>query len=84
MVRSLWKGVWIDEELKNYNKISNMKIVTKARSCTIIPYFLKKRIYIYNGKKYIGLSIGKQAMGRKLGEYSMTKRIAKYKKKKKK
>jgi ribosomal protein S19 len=79
MVRSRWKGIYVAKELQTYDVIENPTIVTKERSSVIIPYYLNKTIYVYNGKKYIGVKITEKGFGRKLGEYSLTKKVEKYK-----
>jgi len=84
MVRSIWKGVYIAKELKDYNNIKNNSIITKERSSVILPYLLGKLVYTYNGKNYVGTYITRKMLGRKLGEYSLTKKPAKFVKKNKK
>jgi ribosomal protein S19 len=79
MVRSSWKGIYIAKELQAYDVIKNPTIVTKERSSVIIPYYLTKTIYVYNGKKYVGVKITEKSLGRKLGEYSLTKKVEKSK-----
>lgn len=79
MVRSRWKGLFVAKELQNYEVIENPTIITKERSSVILPYYLTKTIYVYNGQKYIGVAITEKSLGRKLGEYSLTKKVEKYK-----
>ncbi|KAN0031112.1 hypothetical protein ACTA71_012608, partial [Dictyostelium dimigraforme] len=57
MVRSRWKGIYIAKELQNYNVVASPTIVTTERSSVIVPYYLTKTIYVYNGRKYIGVKI---------------------------
>ncbi|KAN0027362.1 hypothetical protein ACTFIU_000691 [Dictyostelium citrinum] len=52
---SRWKGIYVAKELQNYNTVSNPTIVTTERSSVIIPYYLSKTIYVYNGRKYVGI-----------------------------
>ncbi|NP_050092.1 ribosomal protein S19 (mitochondrion) [Dictyostelium discoideum] len=79
MVRSRWKGIYVAKELQNYNTVTNPTIVTTERSSVIVPYYLTKTIYVYNGRKYVGVKITEKSLGRKLGEYVLTKKVEKYK-----
>ncbi|KAK5574389.1 hypothetical protein RB653_011168 (mitochondrion) [Dictyostelium firmibasis] len=79
MVRSRWKGIYIAKELQNYDVVATPTIVTTERSSVIVPYYLTKTIYVYNGRKYVGVKITEKSFGRKLGEYALTKKVEKYK-----
>jgi len=77
MSRSLFKGPVIGElfNLKNEKKI---KILNK--SFIILPEYLNKTVFIYNGKKQIKLTIQENMIGYKFGEFIHTRVRYKYKK----
>ncbi|KAM9967927.1 hypothetical protein ACTFIW_000848 [Dictyostelium discoideum] len=51
------------KELQNYEVVATPTIVTKERSSVIIPYYLTKTIYVYNGRKYVGVKITEKSLG---------------------
>ena len=88
MVRSSWKGPFIDKNTVDLIKknIYQKKSCTVKRSSEIMPWFLDKTVKIHNGKKLTSLQITNEMIGHKFGEFSFTrvKNIYKNKKKKKK
>ncbi|KAF9516658.1 hypothetical protein BS47DRAFT_1340544, partial [Hydnum rufescens UP504] len=70
--RSSWKGPFfvpfpgIDEA-----KLSNIPIMTKVRSCTILPTFVGARFMVYNGKQYLPVHITQEMVGHKLGSFRL-------------
>lgn len=87
MVRSLYKGPFVDNKLlKNAisAKINNKKILyTRSRCSTITFDFLDLIVYVYNGKIYYPLNVKEYMLGYKFGAFCFTKKRAIYKKKKK-
>lgn len=79
MVRSIWKGPFIDESL--VKKIAQKKIKTWSRQSTVIPEFIGLNVEIYNGKKFVSVLINEDMVGHKLGEFAPTRKFAVHKKK---
>lgn len=94
-MRSKWKNIYFDIDL--YNEIVNDSKLNKSKksmgynksyyfthnkSSYILPVFLHKLIYVYNGKKYILLNITKGMIGHKSGDFIYTKKRCVYKVKK--
>lgn len=87
MKRSKWKFLNINYKfLKNLklekNKISNLRF--KQRHLSILPYFINKKIFVYNGKNFIKIFNEKTILGDKLGAFSFSRKLYKSKKSKKK
>jgi ribosomal protein S19 len=84
MIRSLWKGPYINTILYNeiiqYPQLNNFE--TNNRSSTIIDNMIHKIIKIYNGKSYVSLDIKENMIGYKLGEFIQTKKRCIYRNKK--
>ena len=74
MVRSVWKGPFVDGHLikvQTHLKESNNKpIKTWSRESTILPQFVGITFNVYNGKKFIPVLVSEEMVGQKLGEYA--------------
>lgn len=81
MVRSNWKGPYLDVGLKT-QKYSNKILV--SRNSKIIPKFLGLTINTHNGKNYQEILITEDMLGHKIGEFFFTRKKFSFKKKKSK
>lgn len=81
MARSLKKGPFFDNIYSFWNK--KKKFVWSRRS-VVLPWSVKKRVGIYNGKYYRPLLIKKETVGHKFGEFANTRKKGFPKKKQKK
>ena len=85
MSRSKKKGYYISESLLalvNSNKFENMRDVKVwSRSSTILPEFIDKFCYIYNGRQFIKRKISVEMVVKKFGEFAFNRKIYQYKKK---
>ena len=77
MARSIKKGIFIDEKLKQKvlaaKKINDKKpIKTWRRNCTIFPDMVGLTFAIHDGKSHIPVSISEEMVGHKLGEFAPT------------
>lgn len=79
MVRSIWKGPFVDNHL--LEKDSSKKIKTWSRRSTILPEFIGMNIDVYNGRKFVATTITEDMVGHKLGEFAPTRKFAVHKKK---
>lgn len=66
MTRSLWKNPFCEISYQT-NKIW-------SRRSIILPKFLGKKVFIYNGKTFIPLKISSEMIGHKFGEFSSTRK----------
>ena len=78
MVRSVWKGPFVDGHLikkvqTHLKESSNKPIKTWSRRSTILPQFVGITFNVYNGKKFIPVLVSEEMVGQKLGEYSPTR-----------
>ena len=78
MGRSLKKGPFVDDHLRNYveglNARNEKKVVkTWSRRSTIVPEMIGHTIAVHNGKKFIPVYITEQMIGHKLGEFAPTR-----------
>ena len=78
MVRSIWKGPFVDghliKKVQSQLKESNTRpIKTWSRRSTILPQFVGITFNVYNGKKFIPVLITEEMVGQKLGEYAPTR-----------
>ena len=78
MVRSVWKGHFVDghliKKVQTHLKESNNKpIKTWSRRSTILPQFVGITFNVYNGKKFIPVLVSEEMVGQKLGEYAPTR-----------
>ena len=64
-------------DLNLYNQIIlNKKILkTTKRNTIILPEFLDKIIYVYNGNTYKKIKITEDMIGTKLGQYIFTRKV---------
>lgn len=88
MVRSLYKGPFVDSKLLRDAidaKVNNKTVLyTRSRSSTITFDFLDLTVFVYNGKIYYPLIVKEYMLGYKFGAFCFTKKRAVFKKKKKK
>jgi small subunit ribosomal protein S19 len=84
MIRSLWKGVFIDNHLLNIKEKEEKIIKIYSRRSIIFPYFVNKKVNIYNGNKFVTIKVTNEMIGHKFGEFAQTRQIYAFKKKKKK
>lgn len=78
MVRSVWKGPFVDGYLiTKVTKIlaSGKREVIKiwSRRSTVIPMFVGITFMVYNGKKHIPVTVREEMVGHKFGEFSPTR-----------
>ena len=78
MVRSVWKGPFVDGHLikkvqTSLKESSNKPIKTWSRRSTILPQFVGITFNVYNGKKFIPVLVSEEMVGQKLGEYAPTR-----------
>ena len=76
MTRSLWKGPFCE--------INSEKQKVWSRRSVILPKFIGKQFFIYNGKIFIPLKISEEMIGHKFGEFASTRKKPIHKKKNKK
>ena len=71
-------------DLDLYNQIlQNKKVLrTYKRNTLILPEYVDKIIYIYNGNVFKKLKITEDMIGTKLGQYIFTRKFCKHKVKK--
>lgn len=93
MTRSIWKGPFVDESLIRYlNRKSKTSILEESfkdlrknvwsRRSLITPEFLKKKLYIYNGKSFVRLTVSEKMIEHRFGEFAKTRKNVIHKKKK--
>lgn len=71
-MRSLWKGPYISQYIKQ----------TFKRSLVIPPEWINKEIKVHQGKSFLLLKISKRMVGHRLGEFVRTRIYPKHKVKK--
>ena len=79
MARSVKKGPFIDESLKNkikkLNESGKKEVVkTWSRRSTIFPDFVGHTIAVHNGKDFIPVYVTEDMVGHKVGEFALTRR----------
>ena len=79
MARSVKKGPFIDESLKNKIKKLNESgkkevFKTWSRRSTIFPDFVGHTIAVHNGKDFIPVYVTEDMVGHKLGEFALTRK----------
>nr|YP_010470388.1 ribosomal protein S19 [Symbiochloris sp. SG-2018]UVF37876.1 ribosomal protein S19 [Symbiochloris sp. SG-2018] len=88
MTRSIWKGPFVDESLIRYlnrkskTSIKNLRKNVWSRRSLITPEFLKKKLYIYNGKSFVRLTVSDKMIEHRFGEFAKTRKNVIHKKKK--
>ena len=80
MARSVKKGPFIDESLKNkikkLNESGKKEVVkTWSRRSTIFPDFVGHTIAVHNGKDFIPVYVTEDMVGHKLGEFALTRKF---------
>jgi small subunit ribosomal protein S19 len=76
MTRSLWKGPFCE--------IIKIKQKIWSRRSVLLPKFIGKHLFIYNGKSFIPLKVTEDMIGHKIGEFAITRKKPFHKKKIKK
>ncbi|ALE03678.1 MULTISPECIES: 30S ribosomal protein S19 [Bartonella] len=78
MVRSVWKGPFVDgyllgkaEKVRASGRNEVIKIW--SRRSTILPQFVGLTFGVYNGNKHIPVSVSEEMVGHKFGEFSPTR-----------
>lgn len=72
---------YIKSDLDLYNQmLQNKKILrTFKRNTLILPEFVDKIIYVYNGMVFKKLKITENMVGTKIGQYIFTRKVCKHK-----
>jgi small subunit ribosomal protein S19 len=78
MARSIKKGPFVDDHLKNkideLNRKSEKKVVkTWSRRSTITPEFIGHTLAVHNGNKFVPVYVTENMVGHKLGEFAPTR-----------
>ena len=78
MARSIAKGPFVDEHLRNkleeLNKKFEKKVLkTWSRRSTVTPDMVGHTLAVHNGKKFIPVYVTENMVGHKLGEFSPTR-----------
>ena len=84
MKRSKWKGpVILDTGYSNLKKNQKSKSNTYiwARNAVILPIFVGKTVYVYNGRQFGRLNVTQDMLGHKFGEFVQTRTRHVFKKK---
>ena len=76
MTRSLLKGPFCE--------INENKEKIWSRRSVILPKFMGRKFFIYNGKIFISLKVTEEMVGHKFGEFASTRKKPIHKKKGKK
>ena len=88
MVRSLWKGPFIESgilkqiylEKKKTDSYNYQFFKICSRNSVIFPSFVGLIFDVYNGKKFVSITIKKNMVGLKFGEFVLTRKLTKHKK----
>ena len=78
MSRSLFKGPTLGSFYNLKDNKNKIKIFNK--SLIILPEYINKTVFVYNGKKFIKLIIQENMIGYKFGEFIHTRARYNYKK----
>ena len=78
MVRSVWKGPFLDGYLLKKAETSrqsgrNDLIKTWSRRSTILPQFVGLSFGVHNGRKFIPVLVTENMIGHKFGEFAPTR-----------
>ena len=81
MVRSVWKGPFVDGYLLKKADASRSSgrhemIKIWSRRSTILPQFVGLTFGVHNGKKHIPVAVTEDMIGHKLGEFAPTRQFA--------
>ena len=80
MVRSVWKGPFLDGYLLKKAEASrqsgrNDLIKTWSRRSTILPQFVGLSFGVHNGRKFIPVLVTENMIGHKFGEFAPTRQF---------
>jgi len=84
MKRSKWKGpVLIETGYPNLKKNQKRKLnlYIWSRNAVILPSFVGKSVFVYNGRQFGRLNIIQEMLGHKFGEFIQTRNRHIFKKK---
>ena len=78
MVRSVWKGPFLDGYLLKKAEASresgrNDLVKTWSRRSTILPQFVGLSFGVHNGRKFIPVLVTENMIGHKFGEFAPTR-----------
>ena len=78
MVRSVWKGPFVDGYLLKKAEAARISsrndiIKTWSRRSTVLPQFVGLTFAVYNGHKFIPVLVTEDMIGHKMGEFSPTR-----------
>ena len=78
MVRSVWKGPFVDGYLLKKAEASSRAsrptpIKTWSRRSTILPQFVGLTFQVHNGKTFVPVNVSEEMVGHKLGEFAPTR-----------
>ena len=78
MVRSVWKGPFLDGYLLKKAEVArdsgrNDLIKTWSRRSTILPQFVGLSFGVNNGRKFIPVLVTENMIGHKFGEFAPTR-----------
>jgi small subunit ribosomal protein S19 len=79
-MRSLKKGIFVDEKLMEKIKKLDKAVVIKtwSRSSTIIPDMIGFTLGVHNGKEHTPVKINEEMVGHRLGEFSPTRKFRRH------
>nr|YP_009647113.1 ribosomal protein S19 [Chloroparvula japonica]QBX98788.1 ribosomal protein S19 [Chloroparvula japonica] len=82
MVRSVWKGPYVDPSV--YRKaFKNQNVWTiYARQSVVLPEFVGQEVEVHNGHKFVSFRVTEYMVGHKFGEFASTRRKPTHKTKK--
>jgi small subunit ribosomal protein S19 len=82
MVRSVWKGPFVDPCLSRSTFIKKMTftypVKVWSRRSVILPIFVGYTFNIYNGKRFFPIKVFDDMVGHKFGEFALTRRFVKH------
>jgi small subunit ribosomal protein S19 len=78
MVRSVWKGPFVEASLLKKADVARSSgrhdvIKIWSRRSTILPQFVGLTFGVYNGHKHVPVAINEEMVGHKFGEFSPTR-----------
>jgi small subunit ribosomal protein S19 len=78
MVRSIWKGPFVDDSVlkkAETSRSSGRREVIKiwSRRTTILPQFVGLTFGVHNGHKHIPVLVTEEMVGHKFGEFAPTR-----------
>jgi|MDSY01.1.fsa_nt_gb small subunit ribosomal protein S19 len=82
MKRSKWKGpVLIKTESPNSKKNKKSNLYIWSRNAVVLPSFVGKSVFVYNGRQFGRLNVIQEMLGHKFGEFVQTRTRHIFKKK---